>query len=464
MKRRLLPASAFAVAILFASALAACGANGAPIAALPNAPASALQPSASGKIQHVVILIQENRSFDDLFATFPHADGATCGMIPSGQCIPLKKMPLYSPTYPSYLYRNFATDYDNGKMDGFYTVDGRSVYQYVDPTQIAPYWALAKKYVLADHMFMTQGSASYTAHQDLIRGGTRLDANRTIVDAPSDGGGAWGCDAPPGTTVPYLTNAGQFVSAGPSPCFGTSYATLRDTLDAKNVSWKYYVPGKINSGFDANIWNAFDSIREVRYGPEWGTKVVWPPADGGTSPLFNDITSGQLAAVSWVIPDFCNSDHPGPSSPAKCPNRDTGPSWVASVVNAIGKSKYWNSTAIVVVWDDWGGFYDHVTPPQLNVQAEVGGPGFRVPMIVVSPYAKKGVVSHHFYTFGSVVRFIEDTFGLPSLNTTDAISRDFAADVFNFAQKPRGFVPVAAKYSQSFFEHQKPSGLPVDTE
>jgi phospholipase C len=440
--------------------LVACGGGGSFSGATTVMPPAPGASSPGRYLKHIVILVQENRSFDDLFATFQGP--APCGKLPDGTCLPLKKVPLYSPTFPTYVHSDFVTDYDNGKMDGFAEPpNGKFVYQYVDPAQIAPYWTLAKQYVLADRLFMTQGSASYTAHQALIRGGTRLDANRTIVDVPSDGaGGAWGCDAPTGTTVPFLTNAGQFVASGPYPCFGPAYATLRDTLDAKGVSWKYYVPGKIGSNFDANIWNAFDSIKAVRRGPEWSANVVSP----STTLIFNDIGKGQLPAVSWVIPDACNSDHPGNFSSECGGAHDTGPSWVASVVNAIGKSQYWDSTAVIVVWDDWGGFYDHVAPPQIDSQADVGGPGFRVPMIVVSAYAKKGLVSHHVYGFGSIVRFVEDTFGLPSLNTTDVISRDFAADAFDFAAKPRTFVPIAAKYSQSFFEHQAPSGLPVDTE
>ncbi|HEY1977485.1 MAG TPA: alkaline phosphatase family protein [Candidatus Baltobacteraceae bacterium] len=457
--------------------LAACNGGSSPSTSagmLPMA-ADAASPGSvppGKRIKHIVIMVQENRSFDNLFATFPGATDApvTCGKISSGECIPLKKVSLYNPLFLNYAHQYFVADYDGGKMDGFGASSGQGAYQYVDPAQIAPYWTLAKQYVLADHLFTTQGSESYTAHQALIRGGTRLDARRTLVDIPSDGSdGAWGCDAPKfkgdKTSVPFLTNSGQLVVNGPFPCFGAAYPTLRDTLDAKSLSWKYYVPGKIKSNLDANAWNAFDSIRAVRRGPEWGTKVVWPSTSGGTSLIFNDISTGQLAAVSWVIPDACNSDHPGNFVSENCGGRvDTGPSWVASVVNAIGKSQYWDSTAIVVVWDDWGGLYDHIPPPQTNSQAEVGGPGFRVPMIVVSAYAHHSVVLHHVYGFGSIVRFVEDTFGLPSLNTTDAISRDFAADAFDFKHKPRAFVPIAAKYSQSFFEHQAPSGLPVDTE
>ena len=122
-----------------------------------------------------------------------------------------------------------------------------------------------------------------------------------------------------------------------------------------------------------DLWSAFDAIKQVRYGSEWQTNV------SSTQNVLGDISGGKLASVVWVCPDFANSDHPG-SKP------DTGPSWIAQVVNAIGDSQYWNTSAIVVVWDDWGGLYDHVPPPQLDYQ----GLGMRVPMLIVSPYAKKG--------------------------------------------------------------------------
>ncbi len=169
--------------------------------------------------------------------------------------------------------------------------------------------------------------------------------------------------------------------------------------------------------------------------------------------IFNDISKGTLPSMSWVIPDAVNSDHPGYGS-------DTGPSWIASVVNAIGESSYWDSTAIVVVWDDWGGFYDPVRPPKLDDQ---GGPGFRVGAIVISPYVPQGEISNTVYEFGSIVRFIEDTWNLGHLGTTDETARSIA-DMFDFSQSPRSFTKITSSYSRAYFLRQKPSGLPVDTQ
>jgi phospholipase C len=176
--------------------------------------------------------------------------------------------------------------------------------------------------------------------------------------------------------------------------------------------------------------------------------------------IFTDIAHHRLAAVSWVIPDAINSDHPGNGS-------DTGPAWVGTVVNAIGKSSYWNSTAILVVWDDWGGFYDSVPPPFLDRK---GGLGFRVPMLVVSPYARQsgsgpGYISHTQYEFGSILKFIEDVWGLGQLGTTDKRATSIS-DCFDFTQLPRKFVPIAIprRYKGGYFERQAPSYKPVDTE
>ncbi|HEU5479852.1 MAG TPA: alkaline phosphatase family protein, partial [Candidatus Tumulicola sp.] len=160
-----------------------------------------------------------------------------------------------------------------------------------------------------------------------------------------------------------------------------------------------------------------------------------------------------LPAVSWVIPDGVDSDHSNGG-------QDNGPDWVASVVNAIGESSYWNSTAIIVVWDDWGGFYDHVPPPQLDSV----GLGFRVPLIVLSPYAKTGYVSHTQYEFGSILKFVESTFGLPSLGTTDVRANNLT-DAFDFNQQPRKFVPIKtlnARHDRRYFLMRPPSLEPVD--
>jgi phospholipase C len=411
---------------------------------LPAAPVAASRP-----LQHVVIVIQENRSFDNFFATFPGADGTTHGTLHTGKVVPLTKHALLFKNDLTHTYHTYRVAYDNGKMDGFDLVPAGSAsqpagaynYAYVDPPFIAPYWTLAKEYVLADHTFQTQGSGSFTAHQDLIAGGSAIDATRSVIDLPSIGP-PWGCDSPPGTVTSLITTNDVYeTNAGPYPCY--AYATLRDLLDRKHVSWKYYTPYyKANGGA---IWNAFEAIKAVRDGSEWKTNVSEPQTN-----VFKDIANKSLPAVSWVIPQANDSDHPGEPE-------DHGPSWVAQIVNAIGESQYWNTTAIVIVWDDSGGFYDHVPPPQLGS----GGLGFRVPMIVVSPYALKGRVVHTAYEFGSVVKFVEDVWGLGRLSQTDVRATSIA-NCFDFNAPPRPFVPIAAAHSRAFFEREPPSSRPVD--
>lgn len=445
-----------AVALLIL--LAACGGNG-----MSSSAGGGLIPvpdkgvTAGHYIKHVVVMIQENRSFNDLFATFPGVDGTTTGKTPPRKAksgtittYPLKMVPLAEKLQPNYRYADYLTEYDGGKMDGFWkeTIDGHRgsvLYQYVNPAQIAPYWSMARQYVLADHMFMTTGSNSFPAHQDLIAGTTTVGPGKEVIDQPS--AFPWGCDASAGTTTALLTTSGKYMGypAGPFPCF--SYRTMRDVLDEKNVGWKYYVPS-IHSNKDGQVWNAFDAIAAVRHGPEWTTNVVSPETN-----IYADISGGTLPAMSWVIPDFVNSDHTDTAT-------DTGPSWVSSVVNAIGKSQYWNDTVVIVVWDDWGGLYDNVAPPQYTP----GSLGFRVPMLVISSYAKKGYVAKNVYEFGSILKFVESTFGLASLGTTDVRARNFAGDVFDFSKPPRKFVPISAKYSKAFFERQPPSNMPVDSE
>jgi phospholipase C len=446
------------LAILFGAAalLADCsggGGGGVPTGGSlpPPAPTPTVQPSSAPRhIKHVVIVIQENRSFDNLFATYPGADGAKTGLTHDGKVVPLTKASLKDKIDIRHQWETFVKEYDGGKMDGFDLIDfgngqpaGLFPYQYVDPADLVPYWAMAKQYVLADHMFETQSSGSFVGHQDLIAGATAIDATQSLTNYPTNE--PWGCDAPTGTLTSLLTSDMGFKpNKGPFPCL--DYRTLRDSLDDAHVPWKYYAPSfTYKSG--GYLWTAFDAIHAVRYGSEWKTNISTPETK-----LFGDISKGTLPAVSWVIPDYKNSDHPESHTA-------DGPSWVAQVVNAIGESDAWDSTAIIVVWDDWGGFYDHVKPPQLDYQ----GLGFRVPMLVISPYAKKGYISHTQYEFGSILKFVEDNWSMKRVGTTDVRAKSIA-DVFNFAAKPRPFVPFAASRSRSYFEHRPPSNMPVDNE
>jgi phospholipase C len=448
-----LPAlGAFVASGLLGALLTACGGGSPPGASAPFEPPP---PAKAGKyFKHIVILIQENRTFDNLFATFPGADGTRYGKTHNGKIL-LRPGDLESQVSPNNGHRYWLADWNHGKMNHFDLVPigrvpGTYVYQYVHPNQIKPYWDLAKQYVLSDHMFQTQGSGSFTAHQDLIRGDTAINTSFNLVDFPSGGASQpWGCDSHPGTVTSTITANGTwkpYQDHGPFPCL--TYSTLRDLLDAKGLSWRYYAP-TVGASFGGNLWNAFDAIKAVRYGPEWTTNQASPQTK-----VFTDISRDTLPAVSWVIPDFADSDHPGDNS-------DTGPSWVAQVVNAIGQSPAWKTTAIVIVWDDWGGWYDHVPPPGPQ---SYGGLGFRVPAIVVSPYSKAGYISHNNYEFGSIIKFVEQNWQLPSLGTTDKTSASFLNDFFDFTQQPRNFDPIGTKYSRSFFLHQAPSNQPVDYE
>jgi phospholipase C len=224
---------------------------------------------------------------------------------------------------------------------------------------------------------------------------------------------------------------------------------MAQTLDAAGISWKYYV----NKRHYAGIWSAFEQIKYVREGPDWAKDVIIPETR-----VLGDPGRRALASVSWVTPSKANSDHPAAHS-------TQGPLWVASVVNAIGRSSYWDSTAIIVLWDDWGGFYDNVAPPQLDYR----GLGIRVPCLIISPYAKRGYVSHTQYEFGSILKFIEEAFNLPYLGpTADGYTDERAnsiEDSFDFTKPPRRFTPFALPAgTEARFRSEPPSDDPVDTE
>ena len=168
--------------------------------------------------------------------------------------------------------------------------------------------------------------------------------------------------------------------------------------------------------------------------------------------ILTDIVNGQLQQVSWVIPNGTNSDHAGSTATTG------GPSWVASIVNAVGNSSYWADTAIVVTWDDWGGWYDHVPPPKVISDGTSWGSGyvygFRVPLIVISPYAKAGYISHVDHDFGSILNLIEKTFGLASLGYADAYADDLS-DCFDFTQAPITFKTINAPQNAAYFLNDK---------
>ncbi|HEY3676549.1 MAG TPA: alkaline phosphatase family protein [Candidatus Tumulicola sp.] len=447
------------------------------------------RPGAStSKIQHVIIMIQENRSFNDFFATFPGATGATSGYYLEPEGKTYKKTPitltegnLVAPDFnhDSHAY-NLACDGEEYQyppkscgMDGFNlegtdgnNPSGTEPYQYASPSSIAPYWSMAKNYGLADHMFQTQGSGSFTAHQDLVHGDTFYpDSNCptgqgptcSLIDFPTQDNN-WGCSAKqnfPDTKTQLLTTGGNYLTnKGPFPCLTYADKTMTDLLDGAGVSWKYYTPpykGKTSGA----LWNAMASISEIYNGPDWKKNVSIPETN-----IFTDITKGTLPSVSWVIPTEEDSDHPHGTGQIY-----HGPQWIASVVNAVGKSSYWNSTAIIVTWDDWGGFFDPVPPAFIDDQ---GGLGFRVPMLVVSPYVKQGTLSHTQYEFASILKFVETNFNLGQMGSASYPNDDkratSIANMFDFTMSPRKFISIPSSLGRSFFIHKPISYAPVDRE
>jgi phospholipase C len=462
--------SAMTAILLFA--VSGCGAPSSRFVPLPAGNYAAVPHGASNDaevphgasqpIQHVIILIQENRSFDNLFDGFPGANTTKTGLTHTGREVPLTPITLQTTGKVGgkdidHTHWGFYTEYHKGKMDGFDLIHFGSTgdkgpaklypYAYVERSQTAPYWSLAKAYTLADHMFSTATTGSFVAHQQLIAGTTSIGCTYGLCASLTDWPSAvpWGCDAPAGTTTPVLYSNGTEIANALFPCM-TQYPTMANVLDAAHVSWKYYISsaGGPDGDYSGELWNAFDAIKHVRHGADW--KHVTSP----NTTIFKDLSKGTLPQVAWVVPLIADSDHPASGS-------DTGPSWVTSVVNAVGKSRYWKHTAIIVLWDDWGGFYDNVKPPQLDYTSL----SFRVPAIIVSPYAKKHHVAHKQYEFGSILKFIEETFGTGSLGATDVRARSID-DCFDFTAPASAFQAIAAPYPVEYFLHHRSLPSPKD--
>ena len=435
-----------AVNLAFA-AMWGCGAQtGAKALVDPPTPTPSPSPFPTGKIDHVVIIVQENRSTDNLFNGFPGADTVTVGNAGNGT-IPLHSYALEAPGDLYHDHSSFNIDYDGGRVDGWLgehwsdKLPPDAPYAYVPASETTPYWTMAQRFVFADRMFQSNQGPSFPAHQYLIGGTSKPSDSSALLAAenpgdPTQSKPLGGCDSPADMLVQLIDASGS-ENYKQYPCF--DHQTVLDLLDAKGISWKYYEP-RIG-GF----WDGPDAISHIRNSPTDWARVVKPETK-----VLTDIAAGTLPQVSWVIPNGPNSDHSGAGS-------KTGPSWVASIVNAIGGSPYWNSTAIFITWDDWGGWYDHVAPP-IYGSYELG---FRVPLIIVSPYAKHGYVSHQQHEFGSLLRFVEQDWTLGSLGFTDARSDDFS-DCFDFSQKPAPYQRVDAPYPASFFLNSHQGFSPPD--
>jgi len=465
-------------------------------------------PEGIHKIKHVIVIQQENRSFDSYFGTFPGADGipmkngspTVCENDPAtGACVaPYVDHADVNGGGP-HSAPNAAADIDSGKMDGFIGQAEAGRKGCLDPTDpactnsstpdvmgyhtesdIPNYWIYAKDFVLQDHMFEPNASWSLPSHLFLV---SEWSAYCTEEDNPSSCVNSLQtrpAERPPASPAYYGGQAGPKTGGGNpkhankakkagQPIY--AWTDLTYLLHKSHVSWGYYVV----SGTEPDCQNpAAETCAPVRQNAN--TPGIWNPlpwfdtvkADhqlGNIQSVENFYAaakSGTLPAVSWVVPSGAVSEHP----PAPV---SYGQSYVTSLINAVMKSPDWNSTAIFLAWDDWGGFYDHVVPPMVDEN----GYGLRVPGIVISPYAKSGYIDHQTLSFDAYDKFIEDDFlngqridpatdgrpdPRPDVREDEKILGNLTND-FDFSQRPRSPVVLPVHPSTTLTGTPKPTQL-----
>jgi phospholipase C len=387
-------------------------------------------PARGSPIQHVVIVLQENRTFENIFHGFPGAHTVDFGYDHNGNKVVLAAVHLMTPYDPAHTLASWLGEYDKGAMNGFDAekLDYGSVapadfaYAYAMQSDVRPYWDLAKEGSLADAFFADHRSASFAGHQFPIAGASG-PVSPSLPDYYASGNPSGGetCDDP-GTGKAINLKTGSEDETY-SSCF--DYQTIADLLTAKGKTWRFYIGA---GAATARYVSSFAVIKHIRQDPSQWSNVVSP-----ATKVLSDAAAGTLADVSWVVGSFVNSDHAGQTVPSS-----NGPNWVASVFNGIGNSRSWGSTLIILTYDDWGGWYDEMAPRQ---QFSAFEPGFRVPFVAVSPYSRRGYVSHQTHYMGSILHYLESNFGLGSLGTSDARSDDLG-DLFDYKQSPLRYVPV----------------------
>ena len=444
--------------------------------------------------QHVVVIVQENRTPDNLFyglCSTPRGAVNRCSTTPTSsqyniqtsnwidknsptgvtQPGPVALANKYDLSHAHTAFVNMCDVNANGtcKMDGANDIscsgtctDPKPQFKYIDNSKgiVNPYLTMATQYGWANYMFQTNQGPSFPAHQFLFGGtsapsaaddaaGIFASENMSTTTAGAADGIA-GCIAPSTTTVEVI-NPTSGESSKIYPCF--EHQTMADIL--ATFSWRYYTPGA------GSIWSAPDAIQHICEstgpggdcaGSAWTKNVDLTPAD-----VLKDIAACNLRSLTWVIPTGQNSDHANV-------NDGGGPSWVTAIVNAIGTSSacdsstgYWKNTAIILTWDDWGGWYDHEAP---TIQAKPEGDyqyGFRVPLVVISAYTPQGYINNQRHDFGSILRFIQHNFGITegSLNFADARATTDLTGFFNLAMPPRAYRKINAPKSGSYFLHDK---------
>ncbi|MGH9498790.1 MAG: alkaline phosphatase family protein [Terriglobales bacterium] len=473
----------------------------------------------------MILVIQENRTPDNLFLsllTYPGINPVRYDLASSGlalvngedQVIPLTPRSLSTDYDLEHSHDAFMDMWNKGKMDGANLVpdncnrdavdcqnggQGQFLsYKYVQASDIDPYLQLASQYGWANYMFQTNQGPSFVAHQILFAGTSARteedDANGVFVEGnPGQPKGDQyygmrdsGCLAPLGEVNAFISPESApdtylFLN-DPIGSFCFDHDSMADLLDAGQLSWKYYVVGQTGNPYPndptmqgynpagfmfsapSSIYNIClpDYSQEVPVctSPEFVTNIDLNPHD-----ILSDIAHCNLASEAWVTPTANEADHAGSKKDIG------GPSWVAAIVNAVGNDKtceqgagYWSDTVILVTWDDWGGWYDHVPPPILPGPQGDYELGFRVPLLVISAYTQPGYVSNFRHDFGSIVRFMQGIFGIPegSLGFSDARTTDDLSNFFNFNIAPRPFQTIQAKWGAKHFLDEAVSPEPPD--
>ena len=397
----------------------------------PNVPAPAPLPAtapafgpASTHIKHVITIVMENRDYDEYFGEYCLVLGTYCSDtgngIPSSACIPITPgnpaagcVKPYNYTARQYVYSDLPHNWgsgrialDNGAMDGFYSAESGAsqAFGHYNGSTIPIYWDMAEEYAMADNAFAGNLSYSLPNHWTIVSGSVLSTPFSSYLNSAS-------------SRTAYLTQA-------------NNTQTIANLLNGTNVSWRYYDyalspwskavnnTGVVTDGSAINYWNPM-AAQPLSYTSSYNSHFV------ARTQFLTDAAAGALPNISWLIPSWSESDHPGT-------NITAGMAFVAQAVNAVEQSPDWNSTAIFLVWDDYGGFYDQVAPPLISGDLL----SFRTPFIVISPFARENYIDHHFLDFFSILHFSEWQFGLGCLSTLDCNATE-PFGLFNFNQTAR---------------------------
>ena len=418
-------------------------------------------------IKHVVFIVKENRTFDNYFARYPGADGAEVARISNGNQVLLQEATDVVEPDLGHSFTDAVEAINGGQMDRFDLVqNGESLNGFTSFKRdgIPAYWGYADNFVLSDRTFSSMYGPTFPEHLYTVAAyaGDIVDNKN-----PTGGEGGYCADAEELVTA-FERNLSdeekaeimEAAAASYSPgddfdfenivkywqkiraCF--DFEVIMDQFENEGISWRYYAA-------DGSWMNALLAIEHIYENPKlWGPKVRDPAIlkDGAIGDRFiEDLGTGKLPEATWIVPPPGTNEHPG--GPSVC----VGENWTVRHVNAIMNSKYWKNTAIFITWDDYGGFYDHVPPPQYDIM----GLGPRVPMLIISPWAKQGVVDSTEYEFSSVLKFMETVFGLECMTARDCGAANML-NAFDFSQTPD------IEGRKLVFEERDCTGLPRDIE